>query len=338
MKQPTIRAAVIQGLGALLQEFSVSLEELLLDIGLDAGLEQTGEKMVTLEQLTTILEGAASATDCPHLALLLTSRQSPEILGLINLLGKSAPNLETAIIEIHKHFGLHALGIDWDLSVTNGLAISSLKAEETLFPSKQCVDLALGQAFMLLKSLTNNRWSARVIHFRYQKPRDTWFYRQLFKVPIEFNSERNGFTADASNLELTLNNYDEQMRSILYQHVATLESSRTLDFPSRVSEAIRQTLPSGQFSAADIASRLTCSERTLHRKLSMEGHTFQKLLDRERFKLASHYLRDSDLQASQIALLAGFSGLAPFSRAFRARFGVPPIEFRKNHQNLPPEN
>ena len=73
------------------------------------------------------------------------------------------------------------------------------------------------------------------------------------------------------------------------------------------------------------------SRRTLQRRLSDEGMTFQKQLNHTRELLAKHYLYATALGTEEIAYLLGYLELSSFLRASAAWRGRSLPEWRKGH-------
>jgi AraC family transcriptional regulator len=66
-----------------------------------------------------------------------------------------------------------------------------------------------------------------------------------------------------------------------------------------------------------------------HRIFSaLVGEAFAEHIRRLRLERAAQHLRRGDAPVTQIALEAGFDSHEAFTRAFRAKFGVPPSEYR----------
>ncbi|NEP18534.1 MAG: helix-turn-helix transcriptional regulator, partial [Leptolyngbya sp. SIO4C1] len=85
-----------------------------------------------------------------------------------------------------------------------------------------------------------------------------------------------------------------------------------------------------------IAAKLGYSSRTLQRKLQQAGTSFQQVLDDIRRELAFQYLQETQLTASEIAFLLGFSENSAFTRAFRRWTAITPGDYRRmvNSQSL----
>lgn len=101
---------------------------------------------------------------------------------------------------------------------------------------------------------------------------------------------------------------------------------------TRVREAIRQQLVQGVSRQDIVAENLRMTRRTLQRKLSLEGTSYQALLDDVRQSIAEDYLANTTLPIPDIALRLGFSETTSFHRQFKARVGVTPGDYRQKGQ------
>ena len=81
-------------------------------------------------------------------------------------------------------------------------------------------------------------------------------------------------------------------------------------------------------AVAEAARALGVSERTLQRKLSGAGTTFQRELVDARLRDAKRRLAESDAALTTIALDAGFASPQHFNAAFRRRVGMSPSAWR----------
>jgi AraC-like DNA-binding protein len=97
-----------------------------------------------------------------------------------------------------------------------------------------------------------------------------------------------------------------------------------------VENAIVPLLPHGKARLEKIASRLGMSKRTLARRLSAEGVSFNGVLGELRLYLAKRYIRDPHLSISEIAWLLGYQEVSAFTHAFKRWTGKTPREVRSD--------
>ena len=79
---------------------------------------------------------------------------------------------------------------------------------------------------------------------------------------------------------------------------------------------------------SDIARRLGMSGRTLQRRLSDEGYSYQTLVDESRRQLAKRLLHQTDFSLVEVAFMTGFSEQSAFTRAFKRWAGQTPRSYR----------
>jgi AraC-like DNA-binding protein len=96
----------------------------------------------------------------------------------------------------------------------------------------------------------------------------------------------------------------------------------------RVRAALIEMLPAGHATADAVGSHLGLSTRSLHRRLSTEGTSFQTILNATRTELSLHYLRREDVSIEEISYLLAFRDPNSFYRAFRGWTGMTPREAR----------
>lgn len=145
-------------------------------------------------------------------------------------------------------------------------------------------------------------------------------------------SEFNGLTFEATDAAKPFLTTNHAMWSLLQPELnkRLQDIIRESSFKERVRACLVEMLASGQYTMADVASKLAMSSRTLHRRLKDEDTTFQRVLDELREELARHYLSVSDYSSTEIAFLLGYEETNSFYRAFRAWTGNTPEEIRSS--------
>ncbi|GAL30443.1 transcriptional regulator AraC family [Vibrio variabilis] len=83
-------------------------------------------------------------------------------------------------------------------------------------------------------------------------------------------------------------------------------------------------------SIETLSSELGMSSRTLRRHLKNEGTSYQQLLDDVRYRLARHYLLNTQITIEEISDRVGFSDSANFRHAFKKWSGHSPKGFRNS--------
>lgn len=155
-------------------------------------------------------------------------------------------------------------------------------------------------------------------------------YQKRWQCPIDFEAGEDSVTLKKDLLETRLRQPDPLLRKTLEAHALTQLAALDTDsdLTSQVKHSIQQQLMHGITRQDMVAEDLKITSRTLQRKLSQEGVSYQKLLDEVRQKMAEDYLRNSELPIPDIALRLGYSETTSFHRKFKAVKGKTPGEFR----------
>ncbi|MDX1552111.1 MAG: AraC family transcriptional regulator [Marinobacter sp.] len=156
-------------------------------------------------------------------------------------------------------------------------------------------------------------------------------YEDRWHCPVRFSANENTITLKKKLLETRLRQPDPLLRKTLEAHalsqLATLETDTALT--NRVKHSIRKQLMHGITRQDMVADHLGMTSRTLQRKLSQEGVSYQQLLDEVRQGMAEDFLTNSELGIPEIALRLGYSETTSFHRKFKAETGKTPGEFRQ---------
>ena len=156
-------------------------------------------------------------------------------------------------------------------------------------------------------------------------------YALRWQCPVQFDAEEDSVTFAQSLLATRLRQPDPLLRKTLEAHalsqLALLDTDT--DLTSKVKQSIQKQLADGITRQDMVAEDLGMTSRTLQRKLSQEGVSYQKLLDEVRQQMAEDYLRNTDMSIPDIALRLGYSETTSFHRKFKAATGKTPGDFRR---------
>lgn len=141
----------------------------------------------------------------------------------------------------------------------------------------------------------------------------------------------NAITFSKSDLNEPFINYNKSMWSYfepeLNKRLSELDADDSVG--TRVRSVLTELLPGGTSSIEEVAEKLGISKRTLQRKLSEEGTTFQKQLNSTRKVMALHYVKNTNMSTNDIAYLLSYTEINSFLRAFRIWTGKSLTEFKR---------
>ena len=158
-------------------------------------------------------------------------------------------------------------------------------------------------------------------------------YEAHFGCPVKFGAPRNVLVFRKSDVDrpFLTHNTDllgmvaPQLEAELKQQLA----QKTL--PEQVKGILKKLLAGQRPVLQDVARELRLSTRTLQRRLTSVGASFQQLMEEARRELAQHYLLHSCLELNETAYLLGYEDANSFFRAFHHWEGTTPGEWRAVH-------
>jgi AraC-like DNA-binding protein len=163
-------------------------------------------------------------------------------------------------------------------------------------------------------------------------------YEAHFRCPVKFKARQNALIFSKADMELPFVTHNAELLAVVAPHLeAELAEQLGHKTFSEQAKAILKRLVTGQRPGIqDLARELHLSTRTLQRRLTEEGITFQRLLDGARRELARHYLLHSSLELNQIGYLLGYEDANSFFRAFHQWEGTSPGQWRQLRRNSSP--
>ena len=327
----TVRIGASIALVPVLESLGVDPGRLLTEAGADMSLFDNPENWVSYKARNHWVAHCVERTGCHHLGLLIGQRNQLHSLGLIGLLAKYSPDVESALRSLVRHFQLHLRGGSATFNVEGRAAMFGF---ESWVPgaeaNEQVEDAALASAFNFLRGLCGPDWNATEVRFAHRKPDDVRPYRAFFRAPLLFDDEQNAVVFHTSWLRHRLPGEDADLRQLLEQNVRSLEAKFGDDFTEQVRSILRTALLTDHAGADQVASLLAMHSRTLHRRLAAAGTNFRDLVNESRFAIACQMLADTDSDVSKIANVLNYADASAFTRAFHRWSGTTPAAWRNN--------
>jgi AraC-like DNA-binding protein len=162
------------------------------------------------------------------------------------------------------------------------------------------------------------------------RPADATPFQDWFRAPIVWDASHASLVCRSEDLARPLPTGNPEValatERVALDYLARLDRNDTV---TQVRSRIREALPTGVPSQAEVARGLALSPRTLARRLEEAGTSFTVLLDETRRALAEQYLRRTDFSVAEVAYLVGFAEASSFNRAFRRWTGRAPGDARR---------
>ncbi|MCX6950986.1 MAG: AraC family transcriptional regulator [Verrucomicrobia bacterium] len=169
-------------------------------------------------------------------------------------------------------------------------------------------------------------------------PSNRTLYEKHFGCTVRFKADRNAFVFRKSDMDRPFLTYNPDLLAALAPPLeAELAYQQAQESPvEQVKTTIKRLLAGQRPDLAQVARELGQSPRTLQRRLTTAGVTFQQVLARSRQELAKHYLIHSGRELNETAYLLGYEDANSFFRAFQQWEGISPGRWREKHLKAPP--
>ncbi len=193
-------------------------------------------------------------------------------------------------------------------------------------------EATISATVVVLRAMTETDISPVQVTFKHNPPTDLTSYNDAFKCPVLFNQNKYTITYKTSDLALRTAKADVSINQFLLERVD--EETKGLEISANkiardIEVLIKNALPSGIPSIAQIGDHMGMSNRTLTRRLSEAGITFRDLIKKTQEEVSKNLLKNSSRSVAEIAFETGFSEQSAFNRAFKRWTGLSPVAFRK---------
>ena len=151
-----------------------------------------------------------------------------------------------------------------------------------------------------------------------------------FGCRVRFNADRDALVFRSSDLDRPFITHNEELLRVIGTQLDSEIKARNTSngISEQVKQTLRTLLAGKRPTLHDVAQELGLGDRTLQRRLTDAGMTFQRLVEDTRRELARHYLKQRAVELNEAAFLLGFEDANSFFRAFHGWEGTSPGEWR----------
>jgi len=321
-----------------LQRLAVDTTALYVDLGIDPKLMDADDASLSTAMHYELLELAAEKSNKRFLGVELGLDGRNSELGVLSYMLRNAPNLEKALDLLQRYVALVAPGSSIAVLEEEDHCVLTYKIKDYL-PSQCCqsLEMTLAQYVLLFRTiLDDDAWQSFRIYFEHSAPAA----KELRMIPLEgeliFDHFFSGVCFPKELMDYANSDFDPQLLALLESQVlqtaAQLLSSDS--FLDRIRLLISSNLGNAEVSADTVAAEFGMSRRTLHRRLSETGTTFNTLRESIVINVAKESLSKTSVSITELAQTLGYSDSSAFDRAFKRLVGQRPLEYRKQYSPL----
>ena len=312
-----------------LATLGVDGQRVLLGAGVRAATAGTAKLQLTTARYFALWNAIGTVSGDPAIGLHIGTQTLTEQLDIASLSALHSANLGEALrklarykrlicpedIRVDMHAGQAAVSFRWVLA--DGFA-PDLLTDATFASTVALAQRGSGKKVKPLRIELTRRAANRQLLTRH------------FGCEIAFDSPMDTLVFDAAVLDLPFATHNEDLLALLLPELdaglAALAKNRP--FPDEVDAVLARSLHGQRPSVESLARELGVSPRTLQRRLTENGTTYQQRLDAVRQRISRQLLQRTDLALGEIAYFLGFEEINSFWRAFSQWEGVTPKQWR----------
>jgi AraC-like DNA-binding protein len=251
--------------------------------------------------------------------------------GAFGLAWKSALNLRGSYERAERYARVLTSVAAYEVEPTNkGAFINLHRSGDRRLGMRLSNEATIASIASLSRQVSTGEFKPIAVYFKHSAPKSIVDHELYFECPTYFDSDRDALLVSSKTLQTPNKQGDDSISKFFDTHLQAqlenFEDNNPLD--KQVRMEISHSLSEGVPMVSDVAQRLYMSGRTLQRKLSEQGYSYQTLVDESRRQLAERLLRQSDYSLADVAFLTGFSEQSAFTRAFKRWEGQTPRSFR----------
>ncbi|MDQ9010427.1 helix-turn-helix domain-containing protein [Acinetobacter gerneri] len=165
------------------------------------------------------------------------------------------------------------------------------------------------------------------------KPQDIQKYEKFFNCPIKFDAIKSKIILSKSLLNIKLQDADPILFEILSNQANWFLEDIPIEDPfiEEVHLETIKAIANNKVHIDDISEALNISSRTLQNRLRKRDISFKYILNSIRSELAKKYLKNDDLNITEIAFLLSYKDQTSFNRAFKSWTGLNPSTWRQKY-------
>jgi AraC-like DNA-binding protein len=325
---PKVKAAARNTLFQLLKDADVDIGKLLEDVELNPRYFEKENCWIPYDKYSGLLERSAFVLGENYLGIELARKMQARDYGPLGYISLSSRNLGDAIENLVRYYFVVTTAFSMNLTVEGRFATIFFEPERPSFAGFRHAN-ELGDAFLVnnFQALIGEKIPPVEIHCTHSFEGDPARHEAYFGCPVKFNKERAEIILPREILALPIGTADRKLLKVLTQHCEDVRKATghgDSDLLTQLEQLLLDLLPSGRARSEIMAAELGMSDRTLARRLAKSNTSFNETLDTLRRGLALRYIRQPELQLTDVVFLLGYANQSSFSVAFKRWTGKTP--------------
>lgn len=268
--------------------------------------------------------------DKEGLGMKISEWVEPNHVGTLAYLAMSCKNILEAFLCFDKYIRLSYDYTSYSTEIRDDIV--TIYWNTLTKPNDIADETAISILYMFINKFLNNSFYLKKIHFGRSQPKNIKIYSDFFKCPVYFEKKQTALYFDVSFFKLSINRIDNEIYDIIKDHADKMLNllPERESFQAIIIKNILISISEGNVSIQNVSKKMNMHTRELQLKLNELDFNYKQLLNEVRKDLAAGYINDIRLSMKDVASLLAYSEQTSFNRAFKAWFGVSPLQYRKN--------
>ena len=323
MAPATVRAAAMNGWDSFLEDKAAITAR-------PCAAELAAPDSMPLAEFVRFSEDVVRRTRDVAIPWLAGGNYDLAALGPLGDAINSAGRVGSALRRLGDYFSLLQDCTDIRLALEDDMASVSYRIlDPDIWPRHHDAMFTLGIVSQILKRGTRGHWDKIEFAFEAESHEMRGDIGKVVCAPCTFGADTNQIRFPAAMLNLALPATQQAACDVRHLTRSIVTKRRETPLVDRLSQMVLRDLNSCAIEQERFAREMGMSSRTLRRKLTEQGSSFQQVLDECRMRQAVFEFRvRPDLSIAQIALRLGYAEHSNFTRAFHRWSGISPQAYR----------
>lgn len=329
--QWTISSAWLRGVADLLRTQGLDVPALFREAGLDIRELEHARSRIPVEKVDRLWMLAEKSSAQPFVALSRATADTPTSFDMLAYSMMSCQNLAQAIERLVHYCAVVSDAVELRVvDISDGCRIEVTPMEPPQPGRASRLDYTIVNFLAFCRWVTGRDIIPLGVALAYPAPPDLKRHRLAFFCTPRFNAPGNALILRKVDLQLPLPTANAAL-SQLHDRVVQdyVRDLHPTGIERQLAASLVRGMASGRVMRRDVASDLCMSDRTLQRRLTEAGTSFQAELDTLRRQLTENYLRDPQIPLAAITSLLGFAEESTFYRACQRWFQLSPKQARQ---------
>ncbi len=330
---PHVRIRTLSGFSDLVRAHGGDPVPMLARYGLPASAEETNpDGTMPLTTLSGLLTLASQTLALPDFGVRLGQRQDLTILGTMALIAQHAETVGEAMLGISRNIAYSSPALQIE-TVRDGAHASLIMYYDFPLPAPEkrlLMEMTVSNALKMLRTVSQqNSGAGWVVHFEHPPAIAPEAYQAGLGCAVRFGQAADCVNFPGAILDIRIQSANPELRQVAEHYVRSVMHRYPLDLGRQVEDLVERQLGTGCCTLPVVAGQLAMSVHTLQRRLALQQHCFEDIVDSLRRRRAEELLPLEALPLQRVSDYLGYTSQTSFTRACRRWFGVSPRALRK---------